>query len=155
MSEITTEQQENESLETTEQGEQTQERRRRRHHWSRAGEQPELEQAEPAGEEIPAEQAVIPAEQEENTGAPAGQETEAPPTEALPMVTKVKQFSPKMNMPTQKKMQKPTLLSVEQYLAESKHEQGIAGLIRSLHRTNVMRFDEWEKEITKLLKKKI
>jgi hypothetical protein len=47
------------------------------------------------------------------------------------------------------------LLTVEQFLKRAKQDQGIADLIRSLHRTKIMSFADWERETAALLKKKV
>jgi hypothetical protein len=45
-------------------------------------------------------------------------------------------------------------LTVDQYLRKQRLDEGISGLIRYLHKTKVMSFDEWEREAAALLKKK-
>ena len=48
---------------------------------------------------------------------------------------------------------KPALLTVDQYLRKTAQDKGISDLVRSLHRTKVMTFQEWEREVAALLKK--
>ena len=53
-----------------------------------------------------------------------------------------------------KRERKQAYLCVEQYLRQSKHDAAISGLIRSMYRTKIATFAEWEREVTTLLKKK-
>jgi hypothetical protein len=46
------------------------------------------------------------------------------------------------------------LLTCEQYLRKAKREKVVLDLIRSLYKTKVMSFEEWEREAASLLKKK-
>ena len=57
--------------------------------------------------------------------------------------------------PQARAQKKPRLLTVDQYLKNAKHGEGEATLIRSLHKTGIMSFAEWERESAALLKKKI
>jgi hypothetical protein len=43
---------------------------------------------------------------------------------------------------------------VDQYLRKAKQDEAISNLIRSLHKTKIMSFAEWERETAALLKKK-
>jgi hypothetical protein len=45
-------------------------------------------------------------------------------------------------------------LTVDQYLRKAGQDKGISDLIRSLHKTKVGSFEEWERETAALLKKK-
>jgi hypothetical protein len=45
-------------------------------------------------------------------------------------------------------------MTVEQFLRKAKQDEAIADLIRSLHKTKIMSFAEWERETAALLKKK-
>jgi hypothetical protein len=49
----------------------------------------------------------------------------------------------------------PPRLTVLQFLKRAPQKSGIDGLIRSLYSSRVMSFEEWEKEIETLLKKRI
>jgi hypothetical protein len=49
---------------------------------------------------------------------------------------------------------RPGKLTAEQYLREAGLDQGISGLIRSLHRTKVLTFEEWGRQTDSLLRKK-
>jgi hypothetical protein len=49
----------------------------------------------------------------------------------------------------------PLKLTAGQFLKRSPQKPGIDGLIRSLYSSKIMSFEEWEKEIETLLKKKI
>ena len=44
-------------------------------------------------------------------------------------------------------------LTVKQYLAKVKLDDGISGLVQSLHGKKIMRLEEWEKLVSSLLKK--
>ena len=57
--------------------------------------------------------------------------------------------------PDKVKPQSRKFLTVEQYLRRAKLDQAIADLIRSLHKTSIMSFADWDKQMTALLKKKI
>jgi hypothetical protein len=46
-------------------------------------------------------------------------------------------------------------LTAGQYLKRAKQDKAIAGLIRSLHKTKIMSFADWEREASALLKKKV
>ncbi len=46
-------------------------------------------------------------------------------------------------------------LTVEQYLRDAKHDRAISDLLRSLCKTDVKSFANWEKETAALLEKKI
>jgi spore cortex formation protein SpoVR/YcgB (stage V sporulation) len=56
--------------------------------------------------------------------------------------------------PKKRERKAPALLTVEQYLRKAKQDEAISDLIRSLHKTKVMSFEEWDREIIALLKKK-
>ena len=55
--------------------------------------------------------------------------------------------------PKNRERKKPVLLTVEQYLRKANQDKTISDLVRSLHKTKVMKFEDWEREITTLLKK--
>lgn len=63
--------------------------------------------------------------------------------------------SPLYVPPKTHERKKPALLTVEQYLRRAKQDQGIADLIRSLHKTKVMSIADWEREAAALLTKKV
>jgi hypothetical protein len=73
-----------------------------------------------------------------------------------PKESKVHRLSHGQELYTPKKRERntPALLTVDQYLRKTKQDNGISGLIRSLHNTRVMSFEEWEREAAALLKKK-
>jgi len=48
---------------------------------------------------------------------------------------------------------KPALLTVDQYLRKATQDGSISDLVRSLYRTEVMTFEEWEHKVTALLRK--
>ena len=56
--------------------------------------------------------------------------------------------------PKKRERKTPGLLTADQYLRRAKQDTGISGLIRSLNKTKVMSFEEWEREAAALLKKK-
>jgi len=59
----------------------------------------------------------------------------------------------KQNTQAEKKTQ--SLLTVDQYLRRAEnYDEAIAGLIRSMYKTEIMTFEAWEEKITALLKKK-
>jgi hypothetical protein len=57
-------------------------------------------------------------------------------------------------MPKKADRKRPALLTVDQYLRKATLDQGIADLVRSLHKMKIMTFEEWEREVANLLKKK-
>lgn len=79
-----------------------------------------------------------------------------PPKGCRPKESKVHRLSQGRELYTSKKRERkaPGLLTVDQYLRRAKQDEGISGLIRSLHKTKVMSFEEWEREAASLLKKK-
>ena len=79
-----------------------------------------------------------------------------PPKRGRPKESKVHRLSHGQELYTPKKRERktPGLLTVDQYLRVAKQDTGISGLIRSLNKTKVMSFEEWEREAAALLKKK-
>jgi hypothetical protein len=43
---------------------------------------------------------------------------------------------------------------VEQYLRKARQDKAVSDLVRSLHKTKIMSFADWERETSALLKKK-
>ena len=78
------------------------------------------------------------------------------PKPLKPRESKVRQLTQGQELYTPKKQErkKPAVLTVEQYLRKARQDQGISDLIRSLHKTKVMSFAEWEREASALLRKK-
>jgi hypothetical protein len=56
--------------------------------------------------------------------------------------------------PKKRERKTPALLMVDQYLRNAKQDKAVSDLIRSLHRTKIMSFADWERETAALLKKK-
>ncbi|MDR1176638.1 MAG: hypothetical protein LBK83_14335 [Treponema sp.] len=56
--------------------------------------------------------------------------------------------------PKQRERKTPALLTADQYLRRAKQDKAISDLIRSLHKTKIMSFADWEREASALLKKK-
>jgi hypothetical protein len=56
--------------------------------------------------------------------------------------------------PKNRERKSSTLLTVDQYLGKAKQDKAVFDLIRSLHRTKIMSFAEWERTVATLLKKK-
>ena len=48
---------------------------------------------------------------------------------------------------------KPARMTADQYLRKATMDKNIADLVRSLHKTKVMTFDEWERTVATLIKK--
>jgi hypothetical protein len=73
-----------------------------------------------------------------------------------PKKSKVHQLLHEQQLYTPKKRERKssTLLTVDQYLGKAKQDKAIFDLIRSLHRTKIMSFAEWERTVVTLLKKK-
>ena len=75
-----------------------------------------------------------------------------------PKESKVHRLSQGGGLYTPKKQEKPikpALLTAEQYLRKASMDKGIADLVRSLHKTRVATFEEWERETSALIKKRI
>ena len=89
-------------------------------------------------------------------GTPATDKDKPKPKPGKPRESKVHRLSQGAELYTPKKQErkKPALLTVEQYLRKARQDEGVSDLIRSLHRTKVMSFAEWERETSALLKKK-
>jgi hypothetical protein len=82
--------------------------------------------------------------------------TPEPENQGKPQETKVHKLSHNAELYTPKERERktPALLTVEQYLWKAKQDKAIADLVRSLRKTKVMTFEEWERETAALLKKK-
>lgn len=50
---------------------------------------------------------------------------------------------------------RPSKLTVDQYLKYAPQSAGIGELVRSLYKTKVMSFEEWESTVKTLLKKQV
>jgi hypothetical protein len=46
-------------------------------------------------------------------------------------------------------------MTVEQYLKRAPKDAGIGGLLKSLYKTKIMGFDEWENTLKTLLSKRV
>jgi len=69
--------------------------------------------------------------------------------------SKVRRFSQGQELYTPKKRErkKEPSLSVDQYLRKATHDEAISGLVRSLFKTKIQNFSEWELDVATLLKK--
>jgi hypothetical protein len=82
-------------------------------------------------------------------------QTETPEAEK-PRESKVHKLSQEAGLytPKERERQTPGLLTAAQYVRKAKLDEAVAGLIRSLRKTSIMPFEEWERETAALLKKK-
>jgi hypothetical protein len=86
----------------------------------------------------------------------AGAAVKPEPEAGKPKESKVHRLSQGDQLYTPKKRERktPALLTADQYLRKAKQDGAISGLIRSLHKTKLMIFAEWERETAALLRKK-
>jgi hypothetical protein len=90
---------------------------------------------------------------------PAPENNQTPkqnPKTGKPKESKVHRLSHGQELYTPKKRDRKTsvLLTVEQYLMKAQQDKAVSDLIRSLHKTKIMSFADWERETSALLKKK-
>jgi hypothetical protein len=83
------------------------------------------------------------------------EQTESEQTESQPESAANNYTTQKKRPYSPRRLPKVTLLTVEKYLERTTHEPEAALLIRSLFRTKLMRFEEWEVAVYNLLKKKV
>jgi hypothetical protein len=60
----------------------------------------------------------------------------------------------KLYTPAQRERKRQPLLTVDQYVRKAKQDRAISDLILVTHKSKIMTFEEWEREVSNLLKKK-
>jgi hypothetical protein len=73
-----------------------------------------------------------------------------------PKESKVHRFSQgeRLYNPKPRQRKTPAPLTADQYLRRAGQDGAVSGLIRSLHKTDIMSFEDWERETSELLKKR-